>query len=465
MAKFQTVYVCQSCGATYSRWQGQCNQCQAWNSLVEEVMETRIKGKRRGTGGQQMTANTVVRLAEIEDRNLAEGGRRSTGSQEFDRVLGGGIVPGSVVLVAGEPGVGKSTLLTQLALRVAPGDKHARQKTSILYVCGEESPSQVGLRVHRLDVNRSLSVKASLNIRLLAETDVDAIVQATSQEHPALLIVDSIQTLSTQDLSGMSGSVGQVRESANRLIAYAKHNQVPVMLVGHVTKEGTVAGPKVLEHMVDAVLSLEGDKSGLWRILKAQKNRFGATDEVGVFAMDESGLADVSDPASVFLGETPIGVAGSAVAALLEGTRTMLVEIQALAVYSPLAMPRRVAQGVPATKLQLITAILAKHGGLPLADKDVFVNVAGGFKTAEPAVDLAMAVAIASSVANTPLPPRTVFAGEVGLLGEIRQVVSLKKRMSEAKRLGYPHGHSSLTQKTLRELLRELGLKKAGGKR
>jgi DNA repair protein RadA/Sms len=333
----------------------------------------------------------------------------------------------------------------------------------VLYVCGEESPSQVSLRVRRL-TGSSKNQESNVNLKLgLAETDVDVIVQAATQEKPSLMIVDSIQTLFTQDLSGMAGSVGQVRESANRLIGLAKSTHVAIMLVGHVTKEGNVAGPKVLEHMVDTVLVLEGERTGMWRILKTQKNRFGATDEVGVFLMEESGLTDVANPSSAFLAETSQGVAGSAVAALLEGTRVMLVEIQALVVSSQLAMPRRVSQGIAPTKLQLIAAILQKHARLPLGDKDIFVNVAGGLKVNEPAVDVAIAVAIASSLLNKPVEAKAVFAGELGLLGEVRQVSYLDKRIKEAKRLGYEAAYTAKFQANLRRMLEELGMR--GGKR
>jgi DNA repair protein RadA/Sms len=328
----------------------------------------------------------------------------------------------------------------------------------VLYVCGEESVEQVGMRVSRLSRSRladgpdngqagrlqkksntqdSIASLQNDKIALLAETDVDVIVASAQAEKPGVMIVDSIQTLSTNDLSGMAGSVGQVRESALRLIRLAKSSGMAVFLVGHVTKEGSIAGPKVLEHMVDAVITLEGEKTGLWRILRAYKNRFGAVDEVGVFSMGEGGMEDVSNPSGAFLEESQAGRPGSAVIALMEGTRPVLVEVQALAVKSQLAIPRRVSQGIGVNKLQLLCAVLEKHCRIPLGTYDVFVNVAGGLRILEPAADLGVALAIASSAKNAALPKKSVLMGEVGLLGEIRQVPFLKKRISEAKRMGY----------------------------
>ena len=386
----------------------------------------------------------MVRLKDlILDQDTAK--RVPTGSGEFDRVLGGGMVPGSVILVAGEPGIGKSTLLTQLALKV--GVHHGGP---VLYVCGEESPNQVGLRIKRL------SNIQNQNILMLATTDVDDVVEAAQGEKPDLMIVDSIQTMTTGDLVGMAGSVGQVRECTNRLISYAKTQEVPIFLVGHVTKEGSVAGPKVLEHMVDCVLSLEGEKTGLWRILRAYKNRFGPADEVGVFTMDESGLTDVPNPSGAFLEESQAGQPGSATAVVMEGTRPVLLEVQALTVPTTLPIPRRIAQGFPLAKIQLMVAILTKHCRLPLSDKDVFVNVAGGLKVTEPAADLALALAIASSAVGKALPKGSVAIGEVGLLGEIRRVNFLSRRVKEAKALGFKQTITPETQPYVRQVVRSL---------
>lgn len=444
MGKFKTVYVCQQCGAQTPKWAGQCPNCKAWNSLVEEIQETR--NKRQGTKSHFSAAKTV-RLSELQ---LEKGHfvRRSTGSSEFDRVLGGGIVPGSVVLIAGEPGIGKSTLLTQLAMRL--GGK-------VLYVCGEESPEQVGIRVQRLAQTQSEKLKSqSENLSLLASNDVDQVIEAANQEKPDLMIVDSIQTMTTGDLLGMAGSVGQVRECTGRLIQYAKGSRVPIFVVGHVTKEGSVAGPKVLEHMVDSVLAIEGEKTGLWRILRAYKNRFGATDEVGVFTMAGVGLQDVANPSGVFLEESQAGKPGSAIAVVMEGTRPVLLEIQALVVPSVLANPRRVAQGIPIAKVQVITAVLTRHCRLHLANQDIFVSVAGGVTVREPAADLAVTLAVASAMTGKVLGKSTVAIGEVGLLGEVRRVTNMERRVKEAKALGYDQVLSPETVKYVNQAVRQM---------
>jgi len=408
---------------------------------VEELVETR--GKKQDSRINSRTTVKAVRLSELGADKIKID-RFSSGSSEFDRVLGGGIVPGSVVLVAGEPGIGKSTLLTQLALR------QAQEKLITLYVCGEESPDQVAMRIRRMGKAKNQEML------MLPTTDVDQIVAVAEKEKPGLMIVDSIQTLTTGDLAGMAGSVGQVRESGNRLIALAKNSGTAVFVVGHVTKDGTVAGPKVLEHMVDAVLTLEGEKTGMWRILRAQKYRFGATDEVGVFEMREEGMMDVANPSGLFLEESQAGVAGSAVVALMEGTRPVMVEIQALTVESNLLVPRRVASGVPLAKMQLLIAVLQKHARLGLGNRDCFVNVAGGLKVTEPAADLAIAMALASSFTNKPLPKNTVLVGEVGLLGEVRKVTFLEKRIKEAKKLGFSQVISAVDFKRIGIVVKEL---------
>lgn len=475
MPKIKSVFVCQSCGAKYPKWQGQCAQCNAWQSLVEEL-EQKSSGFGVSSSGSKKGATTgkVVMLNEVQASGHAQA-RLPTGSSEFDRVLGGGMVKGSVVLVGGEPGVGKSTLLTQLALQagsefgvLSSGESktktpHPAPRTlNVLYACGEESVEQVGLRVNRLRAVPSrhashdrlagrddktgiknvpvLSTSASElgdTLGLLAETNVDAIIATAENNLPSVLIVDSIQTLFTTDLTGMAGSVGQVRESASRLISFAKRHGVITFIVGHVTKEGSIAGPKVLEHMVDVVIQLEGERTGVWRLARAIKNRFGATDEVGVFALSEAGMQDVSNPSGAFLDEAQTGKPGSAIVSVLEGTRPVLVEVQALAVSSQLAMPRRVAQGIALNKLQLMCAVLQKYTKLPVANYDVFVNVAGGLKITDPGADLGIALSIASSIVNSALPEKRVAIGEVGLLGEIRKVSQEQRRIKEATAMGY----------------------------
>lgn len=446
MGKVKTVYVCQQCGATSPKWSGQCANCQAWNSMAEEIQAV-SKSSLVG-GGRRATVARAVRLNELlgEAKKVKE--RLVSGSSEFDRVLGGGIVPGSVVLIAGEPGMGKSTLLTQLALKIG-------KSRSVLYVCGEESPNQVAMRIKRL-LGIANDQLPNSKVLLAAITDVDQVVATAEAEQPQVLIVDSIQTLTTSDLSGMSGSVGQVRESANRLVRLAKETGIAVFLVGHVTKDGTVAGPKVLEHMVDVVVELTGERSGIYRLLRSLKNRFGAVDEVGVMQMEETGLADVPNPSGVFLDEAQAGAAGRVVVVAMEGVRPVLVEIQALATKTSLAQPRRVAQGVPLPKVQVMLAVLQKWCRLPCYNYDVFVSVVGGLKLVEPGVDLGIALAVASSILGKGLPKETVVVGEVGLLGEVRRVVRLEKRLKEAKKLGYGRSVAPPAVKHITQAVKEL---------
>ncbi len=474
MAKITSIYRCQQCGATSPKWSGQCSQCHEWNTMVEELQE-KATGKRGQGIGKRIGGGGVVKLSEVKPVDFAQGSRVPTGSGEFDRVLGGGMVPGSVVLVAGEPGIGKSTLLTQLAMHVSTRyevrstkqekndiqhDLVPRTSNSVLYVCGEESVEQVRLRIDRLRGQGSGDRVQYENLYFLPEMDVDAIVAEARELQPTLMIVDSIQTLSTGDLEGMAGSVGQVRECTLRLVELAKKANITTFIVGHVTKEGTIAGPKVLEHMVDVVVQLWGDEDRAWRFAKTQKNRFGATDEVAVFEMNESGMVDVANPSGVFLEEIQSGVPGSAVVSLMEGTRPILVEIQALVVESTLAMPRRVVNGIPLNKLQVLAAVLQKRGNLALGTRDIFINVAGGLKVDEPAADLGIALAIASSFANTALPKGTVAVGEVGLLGELRKVGMLKRRVDEAKRMGFTNVLSPESYRSIRDVLRDVLSKK-----
>jgi len=437
MAKSVTHFICQNCGAEFPKWAGKCEQCGEWNTLVETVVSARsTKHEARNSKQAQ-----IIKFQDIQNKEVE---RETTGIGELDRVLGGGLVPGSVVLLAGEPGIGKSTLLTQLAMKL--GGKTVGSVLTVLYVCGEESPEQIKLRIMRLK-RTDLSERSVLSLSFLPTTDVDEVISQAG--NPSLMIVDSIQTMATEDLTGMAGSVGQIRECAYRLLNLAKETGVPVFLVGHVTKEGAIAGPKVLEHLVDTVLYLEGDKHHEFRILRSQKNRFGPVDEVGVFTMSGSGLIEVNNPSDVFLEERQKNVAGSCVAIVMEGTRPVLVEIQALVVPSQLAMPRRVASGIDQRRLQLLVAVLSKRLRLPLATDDVYVNVAGGLNLKEPAADLAVCLAIVSSFKNKAVGAKTAVFGEVGLLGEIRKVSWSEKRIKEAKKLGYSQIISPGTAKDL----------------
>jgi len=374
------------------------------------------KGNRK-----QETVNSRGRLQKLFEIEAGETVRVESGIGELDRVLGGGIVPGEVVLLIGEPGIGKSTLLTQLALKMK----------NVVYVCGEESPGQVKLRVSRLGKVSEGEVK------LLAETDVDVIIGTIDKESVSLLIVDSVQTLTTEDLAGQAGNVAQIKECTSRLIGYAKKRNVPILIVGHVTKDGEMAGPKVLEHMVDAVIDLSGDRYHELRLLRTMKNRFGATDEVGVFRMSESGMEEVVNPSELFLSEREESSSGSCVGVVMEGTRPVLVEVQALVVPSELPVPRRVAQGVDVRRVQIILGVLEKHAKLRLGTKDVFVKVTGGLTVKEPAIDLSLALAVVSSYKGKPLNKLAAAVGEVGLLGEIRSVSWYEKRVKEARKLGY----------------------------
>jgi len=430
MAKALTKFVCQQCGMESPKWLGRCSECGEWNSLVETVIPTTKKGFLTET----LQSLSPQKLSQIKAADLT---RLKTEIEEFDRVLGGGLVPGSVVLIAGEPGIGKSTLMLELGERIGG-----------FYISGEESLHQIKLRAERLKVKGE-------KLLFLSETDVDVIVETArslQKEHSLKsLIIDSIQTLTTQDLTGSAGSVGQVRECASRLLKMAKTLNIAVFLIGHVTKQGALAGPKVLEHMVDTVLSLEGEKFGSFRLLRTTKNRFGATDEVGVFEMTDKGMEQIKNPSQIFLSERQKGVPGSLVVATMEGTRPVLVEIQALVTPTQLALPRRMASGIDYQRLQLIVAVLSKRLSLPLGNFDIFVNVAGGLKIEEPAADLGVALAIFSSFRNLVVETKTVVFGELGLLGEIRSVSQSKQRVKEAKRLGFdkvisPEKYNSILQ-------------------
>lgn len=481
MAKSQTVFVCQNCGETFPKWMGQCSNCGEWNTLVEQMAAPPTTGAVGGGGSRTKAINpqNIVSFSEVKATKRPKS-RSSTQIGELDRVLGGGMVPGAVMLIGGEPGIGKSTLLTQMVVQVIANhvspqkNKSAKSEVAsgdefvILYVAGEESPSQIVLRISRILENEDgvagklLQGKGpeTLNEHLLfvTSTDVDEVVSIVREKRPHLVIVDSIQTMQTSDLTGAEGSVGQIRESTQRLTDVAKQLHVPTFLVGHVTKEGTIAGPKVLEHIVDTVLELSGERTGQLRVLRAIKNRFGATDEVGVFKTVEFGLEEVANPSELFLENAGIAVAGTATVCVLEGTRPLLAEVQALVVNSQLAMPRRVGRGIELNRIQVLAAVLQKHCHLPLGTADIFLSAAGGFTIREPAVDLGLAVAMASSLKNVPLPSKTLFIGEIGLLGEIRSVSYLDQRLKEAKRLGYTNIISRKTHRYVKDVLREVKL-------
>ncbi len=436
MSGFTSKYICQQCGYESIRWMGKCPNCDSWNSMVETVLENKKSSKSKKERKGNLSYSKPQKLISIK---ASQTKRVITGISELDRVLGGGLVPGQAVLIAGEPGIGKSTILLEVANKLS----------SVLYVCGEESASQVKVRADRLGVKGS-------GIELLEDTDVDSVVEQI--ENPSAVIVDSIQTMSTSDLSGMAGSVGQVRESAFRLINACKSKNIPLFMVGHVTKEGTVAGPAVLAHIVDTVLWFEGDKTLTTRILRAVKNRFGPTDEVGVFEMRDKGLVSVSDIEKIFLEKTKKQVPGSVVTSVMQGTRPILVEIQALVVSTKLAIPRRVAQGIDSKRLELLLAVLTRRCGLPLYDFDVFVNIAGGMKVSETAADLACCIAIASAYFDKPVSNKVIALGEVGLLGEIREVIAQEKRIKEARRLGFTQAigskESQFVSQTIKQLFR-----------
>lgn len=435
-------FVCQQCGYESVGFLGKCPNCGEWNSLVETVVSTGKSEKRRGN---RETQN--VKIIKLSDIKASKTARISTKIPELDRVLGGGLVSGQVVLIAGEAGIGKSTILLQVSEKLGK---------NVLYVCGEESASQIKVRAERLGIGSTLRDKKT-GISLLEDINVDNVVEVVSSEdNLSGVIVDSIQTMYTSDLSGLSGSVGQVRECAGRLLRICKGKEIPLFLVGHVTKEGTVAGPAVLAHIVDTVLWFEGDKTLTLRLLRAVKNRFGPTDEVGIFEMQDKGLISVTDSEKLFLEKSKKQVPGSVVTSILQGTRPMLVEIQALVVPTKMAFAKRVAQGIDSRRLELLLAVLIRRCGLPLYDFDVFVNCAGGMKITEPGADLAICLAIASAYYDKPISGKVMALGEVGLLGEIREVIAQEKRIKEAKRLGFTLIISSKEDRFIGEVIKKL---------
>ena len=411
----KVVFVCDHCGAETPKWEGRCPSCERWNSLVE------VPRGRSARAGWLGANDGAVR--ELTDVSASELPRIEPSSGEVNRVLGGGLVPGSVVLIAGDPGIGKSTVLLRLAADLAGTSGGA------LYVSGEESAAQVKMRADRLGIDgRGLFVTTA--------TDVVVILDQLDRRRPTIALVDSIQTVHDDSVSSGAGAAAQVRECTRRLMEWAKSTETPMVLSGHVTKGGDIAGPRVLEHMVDVVLYMEGDPISSWRLLRTVKNRFGSTNEIGVFEMTQSGLVDVEDPSRALLSYRRSGSVGSAITAVMEGSRPLLVEVQALTTPSSLPAPRRVATGIDLTRLLLICAVLSRRVGVPLANQDVVVNVAGGLRVSEPAADLAVALAITSSFRNVPLAPELVAVGEVGLSGEVRGVPQIHRRISEAARLG-----------------------------
>jgi DNA repair protein RadA/Sms len=414
--KFKTLFVCQQCGKESPKWLGRCPDCGTWNSLVE----TTVSSSHLSYSRTALKRNKPQELSKVEKSTLS---RLSLGFSEINRVLGGGLVPGSVVLIAGEPGVGKSTLLLQASAMIA------KDKQPVGYISGEESINQVKLRAERLNINGE-------GLLFLSEADIAIIIEHLEEISPKLVVIDSIQTMYLEDISGMPGSVSQVRECTSRIMRWAKENDVPVLLAGHVTKDGSIAGPGTLEHIVDVVLYFEGEPFSSYRVLRGIKNRFGSTNEVGLFEMGNSGLVEVDNPSQALLSRHTDATAGSVVVSTLEGSRPLLVELQALTTTTSFTLPRRIANGVDFNRLLLIIAVLTKRAGLRLFNQDVIVNVTGGLRLSEPAIDLGIALAIASSFSDRVPIPRSVVFGEIGLNGEIRTVPQVERRIAEAARLG-----------------------------
>ena len=418
----KTAYVCNDCGAEFSRWQGQCSACKAWNT-ISEVRLISASNSTKNDRFSGYAGETRAKIQTLSEISLQETPRFTSGFKELDRVLGGGIVPGSAILIGGHPGAGKSTLLLQVMCGLA-------KNMTVLYVTGEESLQQVAMRANRLNLPTD-------KLNMLSETSVEQICNLADQLKPQIIVVDSIQVMHLSDIQSSPGSVAQVRECASFLTRYAKTRQVAIIMVGHVTKDGTLAGPKVLEHAIDCSLLLEGEADSRFRTLRSHKNRFGAVNELGVFGMTEQGLREVKNPSAIFLSRGDEQTPGSSVMVLWEGTRPLLVEIQALVDHSMLANPRRVAVGLEQNRLALLLAVLHRHGGLQMSDQDVFVNVVGGVKVGETGADLALLLALISSFRNRPLPQDLVVFGEVGLAGEIRPVTSGQERISEAAKHGF----------------------------
>ena len=425
MAKAKTAFVCNDCGADFPKWQGQCGECQAWNTLTEFRLSA--PAAKKGSSGRAATrggfAGSLAAVKRLEDVSIVDLPRLASGFDEFDRVLGGGFVPGASILIGGHPGAGKSTLLLQTLCRLASSH-------SALYVTGEESPEQIALRANRLQLPTD-------QLQLMAETDVDAILASAESLQPKILVVDSIQVVHSDTLTSAPGSVSQVRDCASQLTRYAKQTGTVLILVGHVTKDGSLAGPKVLEHMIDCSILLEGDHDTRYRTLRGQKNRFGAVNELGIFAMTDTGMREVTNPSAIFLDRSEHIAPGTTVVVVWEGTRPLLVEIQALVDDSSLGNPRRVTVGFEQNRLAMLLAVLHRHGGMQVGDQDVFANVVGGVRVMETSADLALLLAVVSSLRDRPLPQDWVVFGEVGLPGEIRPVASGQERLAEAAKHGF----------------------------
>jgi len=416
--KVKTKYVCQSCGYSTPRWTGKCPECGSWNTFVEEIIET-DKRKLSKTSSLKSQSAELKKISEIKSSNET---RYKTGIEELDRVLGGGIVNGSVILIGGDPGIGKSTLMLQIA------DKLNGKK--ILYVSGEESALQIKLRCERLNYDLQ-------NFLILSETDLEIISAVIENEKPDIIVVDSIQTVYRPEIESSPGTITQLRESTSLLIKIAKQYNIPIFIVGHITKDGTIAGPKVLEHMVDVVLQFEGERTHFYRILRSMKNRFGSTNEIGIFEMTDKGLKEVPNPSEVFLSQRNYGASGCIISSAIEGTRPILIEVQALVTSTSYGIPQRTTMGLDYKRTNILIAVLEKKLGLFLNKYDIFLNIAGGVKIDEPAIDLAATAAIYSSFKDIPVDSETVILGEVGLAGEIRTISNIEKRINEASKLGF----------------------------
>lgn len=417
--KTKTSFFCQNCGAQYAKWMGQCKSCNQWNTIVEEIIQT--AEKRAWKPSSSTTKTKVNKPLKISEIALDTETRIATFNNELDNVLGGGIVPGSLILLGGEPGIGKSTLLLQVALSMS-------QK--VLYVSGEESQTQLKMRAERLQ-------KQNSDCLLLTETNTQNIFRHITELQPEVLVIDSIQTLHTSAIDASPGSISQIRETTAELIKFAKETATPVFLIGHITKDGHIAGPKILEHMVDVVLQFEGDRNHLYRILRAQKNRFGSTSEIGIYEMQQTGLREVTNPSELLISQKDESLSGTAIAATLEGMRPLMIEVQALVSTAVYGTPQRSSTGYDMKRLHMLLAVLEKRAGFKLGAKDVFLNIAGGIKVDDPAIDLSVITAILSSNDNIAIPQDTCFAAEVGLAGEIRPVARIEQRIAEAEKLGF----------------------------
>ena len=416
MAKLKTAFFCQNCGNHYPKWMGQCSACKEWNTLIEEV----VQNPKKGTIGLSKT-QTSSKPTKIKDIDNSDNPRLSSKDEELNRVLGGGIVPGSLILIGGEPGIGKSTLLLQISLFL---------NIKVLYVSGEESKQQIKRRANRINSN-------SNSCYILNETNVETIIQQINSIEPELIIIDSVQTLQTDTIESSPGSVSQIKESASHFLKYAKKTNLPIVMVGHITKDGGIAGPKILEHMVDVVLNFEGDRNHIYRILRSKKNRYGSTAEIGIYEMLNDGLRQVSNPSELLISNNKSPLSGNAIAATIEGIRPIMIEIQALVSSAVYGTPQRSTTGFNSKRLNMLLAVLEKKAGFNLGTKDVFLNITGGIKIEDPAIDLAVIAAILSSNINIPIPHGICFAAEIGLSGELRNISKIDQRINEAEKLGF----------------------------